>query len=385
MPKRVEHYYSTTAAAEDEEFYDGEEGGGEDEYDDEYRSYVSTDSDAVDEEEDEFESWERSLKLIGKRREVMKEEVESWNIRIRGPDEPIEWTVLPNPYRKRRIKTSFNVKWGSLLPGYIPSPPSTPYSSDSEEEEETVMEIPNDKEILQEEPPQPVKAPDNFWKVEEKVSPILLSEIQEEENKRLYAPPLPPSRPLHPSSRPPRSRLLSNQQDNSSCNSHNHQGRSLLLNRRPSSPPNQKPSLPTSPAPPHNSRSSSRPPNKSSSSSSPALESKNASSNTTTNSSASTLKKSPPSDQRKSNSSKRWDLLCSLAVGHDTHCKFSHQLSQWTPKDCRFKEKCNKSKNNCCHFWHPEKENKKEYIQRMFQFKDSYFSKHKKEFSKLYL
>jgi hypothetical protein len=79
----------------------------------------------------------------------------------------------------------------------------------------------------------------------------------------------------------------------------------------------------------------------------------------------------------------RKDLLCFNRMGHDPSCHMCHDLASWNPKTCRFFESCRKKSQ--CTFWHKEFESKKAYIQRSLNLKDTFFSKHKKEFSALYL
>jgi len=80
---------------------------------------------------------------------------------------------------------------------------------------------------------------------------------------------------------------------------------------------------------------------------------------------------------------KRFDLLCYNKEGHDVSCKYVHNLEQWNPKICRFKENCQKIET--CPFWHRERESKLQYISRSFSIKDSFFAKHKRDFKAKYL
>jgi hypothetical protein len=88
-------------------------------------------------------------------------------------------------------------------------------------------------------------------------------------------------------------------------------------------------------------------------------------------------------DEHASKSSKRNDLLCYNKESHDPNCKHIHSLEQWEPKTCKFNTNCQKIAT--CPFWHKDKETKQAYISRSTTIKDSFFAKHKKEFTALYL
>jgi len=96
--------------------------------------------------------------------------------------------------------------------------------------------------------------------------------------------------------------------------------------------------------------------------------------------------KEPPNTNATINTTtleKRFDLLCYNKEGHDASCKYVHNIEQWNPKICRFKENCQKI--DTCPFWHREKETKLQYISRSFGIKDSFFAKHKRDFKAKYL
>lgn len=78
----------------------------------------------------------------------------------------------------------------------------------------------------------------------------------------------------------------------------------------------------------------------------------------------------------------RNDLLCIYSEGHNHSCLLAHHYREWHPKTCKYGKRC--SKGTKCSYWHPEIENKEQYLHRALRMDVIFFRKNKNQYLKTY-